>query len=99
LLTISLNTTADRRNSPRAPAVLVAIGHTKATSDQIKSAVDRGADEHAPGQRRTPTIRRHPNYIWTSLPKIVGQPDRRWAHCHRRRQADDPPRRRPGSCS
>jgi N-acetylglucosamine-6-phosphate deacetylase len=48
--------------------VLVAIGHTKATSDQIRSAVDAGArmSTHL-GNGAHPQIRRHPNYIWDQL--------------------------------
>ncbi|MDX1948470.1 MAG: amidohydrolase family protein [Pirellulaceae bacterium] len=48
--------------------VLVAIGHTKATSDQIKAAVDAGArmSTHL-GNGAHPQIRRHPNYIWDQL--------------------------------
>jgi len=48
--------------------VLVAIGHTKATSDQIKVAVDAGArmSTHL-GNGAHPMIRRHPNYIWDQL--------------------------------
>jgi N-acetylglucosamine-6-phosphate deacetylase len=48
--------------------VLVAIGHTQATSDQIKAAVDAGArmSTHL-GNGAHPTIRRHPNYIWDQL--------------------------------
>jgi N-acetylglucosamine-6-phosphate deacetylase len=48
--------------------VLVAIGHTKATTDQIKAAVDAGArmSTHL-GNGAHPTIRRHPNYIWDQL--------------------------------
>ena len=48
--------------------VLVAIGHTKATSVQIKAAVDAGArmSTHL-GNGAHPTIRRHPNYIWDQL--------------------------------
>jgi N-acetylglucosamine-6-phosphate deacetylase len=48
--------------------VLVAIGHTKATSDQIKAAVDAGArmSTHL-GNGAHPTIRRHPNYIWDQM--------------------------------
>ncbi len=51
-----------------ASGVLVAIGHTKATSDQIKAAVDAGArmSTHL-GNGAHPTIRRHPNYIWDQL--------------------------------
>jgi N-acetylglucosamine-6-phosphate deacetylase len=48
--------------------VLVAIGHTKATSDQIKAAVDAGArmSTHL-GNGAHPQIKRHPNYIWDQL--------------------------------
>ena len=48
--------------------VLVAIGHTQATSDQIKVAVDAGArmSTHL-GNGAHPVIRRHPNYIWDQL--------------------------------
>ena len=48
--------------------VLVAIGHTKATSDQVKAAADAGArmSTHL-GNGAHPTIRRHPNYIWDQL--------------------------------
>jgi len=48
--------------------VVVAIGHTKATTDQIKAAVDAGArmSTHL-GNGAHPTIRRHPNYIWDQL--------------------------------
>ncbi len=48
--------------------VLVAIGHTKATSDQIRSAVDAGASMSTHlGNGAHPQIRRHPNYIWDQL--------------------------------
>jgi N-acetylglucosamine-6-phosphate deacetylase len=51
-----------------ASGVLVAIGHTKASSDQIKAAVDAGArmSTHL-GNGAHPLIRRHPNYIWDQL--------------------------------
>lgn len=51
-----------------ASGVLVAIGHTKATSDQIHAAVDAGArmSTHL-GNGAHPQIRRHPNYIWDQL--------------------------------
>jgi N-acetylglucosamine-6-phosphate deacetylase len=70
LLTVS----AEYDNSPNLirrvadSGVLVAIGHTKATSDQIKAAVDAGArmSTHL-GNGAHPTIRRHPNYIWDQL--------------------------------
>lgn len=70
LLTIS----PEYDNSPdvirrvAASGVLVAIGHTKATSDQIQAAVDAGArlSTHL-GNGAHPMIRRHPNYIWDQL--------------------------------
>ena len=48
--------------------VLVAIGHTSATSDQIQAAVDAGAlmSTHL-GNGAHGQIRRHPNYIWDQL--------------------------------
>jgi N-acetylglucosamine-6-phosphate deacetylase len=48
--------------------VLVAIGHTKATSEQVTAAVDAGArmSTHL-GNGAHPQIRRHPNYIWDQL--------------------------------
>jgi N-acetylglucosamine-6-phosphate deacetylase len=48
--------------------VLVAIGHTQATAEQIKAAVDAGArmSTHL-GNGSHPQIRRHPNYIWDQL--------------------------------
>ena len=48
--------------------VLVAIGHTKATTDQIRAAVDAGArmSTHL-GNGAHPQIKRHPNYIWDQL--------------------------------
>jgi len=47
---------------------LVAIGHTNATTDQIKAAVDAGArlSTHL-GNGAHGRIRRHPNYIWDQL--------------------------------
>ena len=70
LLTIS----AEYDNSPEVirrvsgSGVLVAIGHTNATSDQIKACVAAGArmSTHL-GNGAHPTIRRHPNYIWDQL--------------------------------
>jgi N-acetylglucosamine-6-phosphate deacetylase len=70
LLTIS----AEYDNSPEVirrvsgSGVLAAIGHTQATSDQIKACVDAGArmSTHL-GNGAHPTIRRHPNYIWDQL--------------------------------
>jgi len=51
-----------------ASGVLVAIGHTKATTDQIQAAVDAGArmSTHL-GNGAHPQIKRHPNYIWDQL--------------------------------
>jgi N-acetylglucosamine-6-phosphate deacetylase len=48
--------------------VLVAIGHTQATGDQIRAAVEAGArmSTHL-GNGAHPMIRRHPNYIWDQL--------------------------------
>jgi N-acetylglucosamine-6-phosphate deacetylase len=53
----------------------VAIGHTAATSEQIKAAVDAGArfSTHL-GNGAHGQIRRHPNYIWDQLAE-----DRLWA--------------------
>jgi N-acetylglucosamine-6-phosphate deacetylase len=51
-----------------ASGVLVAIGHTKATGEQIRAAVDAGArmSTHL-GNGAHPQIKRHPNYIWEQL--------------------------------
>jgi N-acetylglucosamine-6-phosphate deacetylase len=48
--------------------VIVAIGHTAATSDQIAAAVDAGArmSTHL-GNGSHAIIKRHPNYIWDQL--------------------------------
>lgn len=48
--------------------VIVSIGHTAATSDQIRAAVDAGArmSTHL-GNGAHGQIRRHPNYIWDQL--------------------------------
>ena len=48
--------------------VLVAIGHTQATGEQIQAAVEAGArmSTHL-GNGAHPMIRRHPNYIWDQL--------------------------------
>jgi len=48
--------------------VLVAIGHTSASTDQIQAAVDAGAtmSTHL-GNGAHGQIRRHPNYIWDQL--------------------------------
>lgn len=58
-----------------ASGVIIAIGHTAATSDQIKGAVDAGArfSTHL-GNAAHGQIRRHPNYIWDQLAE-----DRLWA--------------------
>ena len=72
--------------------VLVAIGHTKATSDQIQGRRRcRGADEHAPGQRRAsddpPASELHLGS--TGRRSADGQPDCRWASSAAgRRQVD-----------
>lgn len=48
--------------------VLVAIGHTAATSDEIAAAVDAGASMSTHlGNGAHGQIRRHPNYIWDQL--------------------------------
>nr|MCU0978118.1 amidohydrolase family protein [Pirellulaceae bacterium] len=51
-----------------ATGVLVAIGHTSATTDQIRAAVDAGArlSTHL-GNGAHGQLRRHPNYIWDQL--------------------------------
>lgn len=51
-----------------ATGVLVSIGHTKASSEQIQAAVEAGArmSTHL-GNGASPLIRRHPNYIWDQL--------------------------------
>ncbi|MCS5632707.1 MAG: amidohydrolase family protein [Pirellulaceae bacterium] len=48
--------------------VVVAIGHTAASSDQIEAAIDAGAtmSTHL-GNGAHGTIRRHPNYIWDQI--------------------------------
>jgi N-acetylglucosamine-6-phosphate deacetylase len=58
-----------------AAGVVIAIGHTAASSAQIKAAVDAGArfSTHL-GNGAHGTIRRHPNYIWDQLAE-----DRLWA--------------------
>jgi N-acetylglucosamine-6-phosphate deacetylase len=49
-------------------AVRIAIGHTAATGELIRAAVDAGAtlSTHL-GNGAHPIIRRHPNYIWEQL--------------------------------
>ena len=51
-----------------ADGVVASIGHTAATSDQIRAAVDAGArwSTHL-GNGAHAMIRRHPNYIWDQL--------------------------------
>lgn len=51
-----------------ASGVVVAIGHTGATSAQVKAAVDAGArlSTHL-GNGAHRQLRRHPNYIWDQL--------------------------------
>ncbi len=51
-----------------ADGVLASIGHTVATGDQIRAAVDAGArwSTHL-GNGAHAMIRRHPNYIWDQL--------------------------------
>ncbi len=51
-----------------ASGVLIAIGHTAASSDQIRAAVDAGASMSTHlGNGAHGEIRRHPNYIWDQL--------------------------------
>lgn len=54
--------------SAAAAGITVAIGHTAATTDQIRAAVDAGArtSTHL-GNGAHGMIRRHPNYIWDQL--------------------------------
>ena len=51
-----------------ADGVVASIGHTAATSDQIRDAVDAGArwSTHL-GNGAHAMIRRHPNYVWDQL--------------------------------
>lgn len=51
-----------------ATGVAASIGHTNATSDQIKAAIDAGAtlSTHL-GNGSHDQIKRHPNYIWDQL--------------------------------
>ncbi len=70
LLTVSpeYDSAADLIRRVAKSGVLVAIGHTKATSEQIRAAVDAGArmSTHL-GNGAHPQLRRHPNYIWDQL--------------------------------
>ncbi len=58
-----------------ASGVVVAIGHTAASGDQVRRAVDAGAQlsTHL-GNGAHRMLRRHPNYIWDQLAE-----DRLWA--------------------
>jgi N-acetylglucosamine-6-phosphate deacetylase len=48
--------------------VVVSIGHTAATPDQIRNAVDAGASMSTHlGNGMHPNIPRHPNYLWEQL--------------------------------
>jgi N-acetylglucosamine-6-phosphate deacetylase len=51
-----------------ATGVVVAIGHTAATADQVHAAIDAGArlGTHL-GNGAHPILQRHPNYIWAQL--------------------------------
>jgi len=51
-----------------ADGVVASVGHTAASGDQIRAAVDAGArwSTHL-GNGAHAMIRRHPNYIWTQL--------------------------------
>ena len=51
-----------------AMGIVVAIGHTAATAEQIRAAISAGAShEHPPREWRHAVLRRHPNYIWEQL--------------------------------
>ncbi len=58
-----------------AAGVVVALGHTASTADQIRAAVDAGArtSTHL-GNGAHAVLPRHPNYIWEQLAE-----DRLWA--------------------
>jgi N-acetylglucosamine-6-phosphate deacetylase len=58
-----------------AAGIVVALGHTAATGEQIRAAVDAGArtSTHL-GNGAHATLPRHPNYIWDQLAE-----DRLWA--------------------
>ena len=51
-----------------AAGIVISVGHTAATTDQISAAVDAGAtlSTHL-GNGAHGTLRRHPNYIWDQL--------------------------------
>jgi N-acetylglucosamine-6-phosphate deacetylase len=51
-----------------ASGVVVSIGHTAATSDQIAAAIEAGASMSTHlGNGAHGTLRRHPNYIWEQI--------------------------------
>ena len=51
-----------------ATGVVVAIGHTAATTDQLRAAVDAGAKTSTHlGNGAHAVLPRHPNYIWDQL--------------------------------
>lgn len=59
----------------RESGVVVAIGHTGATPEQIRAAVDAGAQLSTHfGNGAHGSLRRHPNYLWEQLAS-----DRLWA--------------------
>jgi N-acetylglucosamine-6-phosphate deacetylase len=70
ILTISpeYDNAADVIRRVAESGVVVAIGHTSASSDQIRAAVDAGASMSTHlGNGAHGEIRRHPNYIWDQL--------------------------------
>jgi N-acetylglucosamine-6-phosphate deacetylase len=70
ILTLSVEHpgSADFVRRVAATGVIVAIGHTAATSDQVHEAIDAGArlGTHL-GNGAHPILPRHPNYIWAQL--------------------------------
>lgn len=70
ILTMSVEFAEAPRFIERATAagVVISIGHTAATGEQIKAAVDAGAQlsTHL-GNGAHRMLRRHPNYIWDQL--------------------------------
>jgi N-acetylglucosamine-6-phosphate deacetylase len=59
----------------KSMGIVAAIGHSGATEEQIRSAVDAGASMSTHlGNGAHPYIKRHPNYIWAQLAD-----DRLWA--------------------
>lgn len=59
---------ADYIRAATAAGVLVSIGHTAATPEQIRAAAQAGAtlSTHL-GNGAHPTLPRHPNYLWAQL--------------------------------